>query len=125
MNTQNIKFNDEEQWMVASLRKRERDWRCWGKWLTLLCGVASGLCCLYSVYVLAKLPSEWQFPEARRLAVITSRMFIFLVTVGLGVISVYMISFAIRDWHGNTTRTLLLKLIDYSCQEKISNDRTG
>ena len=98
-----------EHRMVERMRKQERQWR-WARWLTLFMGVfqaATGIAVL--CVIMPRIESGREDMASSALILSLSYPFILLCAGS----ATLFLCLAIRDWHGNTTRTLLLRLLDY------------
>lgn len=105
----------QEQKMVAKLRKKQRMWR-WAKWVILIEGLVLVIVTVCTLIFLASLAN----PEDE------FGIFLFFSSYPVlmfgGAMGGIMVGTAIRDWHGNTTDTLLLKLLDEQAVSKVSVD---
>ena len=104
-----MELTQKEQRMVARLRKQERRWR-WGRWLMLSSGVFhAAVAVVTSCVFLPQIQAESDMANAAfELAVVFPLVLVFSANATL------FLCLAIRDWHGNTTRMLLLKLLETS-----------
>jgi hypothetical protein len=105
-----MQFTPQEIKLVERLRKRER---CWPRTRWVLLAAAAFVFVVYA-YVLAQLVDGLQsntfseIPGAMALIVA-----VFWPKCLLGFcIGFYLVGLAIRDWHGNVERMLLLRLLD-------------
>lgn len=123
MNTQNMKLTAEEQLMVARLRKSVLWWRSWGRWVTLIAWILITIASIVNLCRLSFIAGRLgELGESDRSFRVLRPILIGLTSfdVGIILIAAAMIVVVIQYWHGNPTRTLLLKLIDHCNQEKVS-----
>lgn len=99
--------------MIEQLRKQERQWR-WAKWVLLLGGAFLCGCYLLMLLWVTKAVSVEEFGESAALiyAMVFPKAYVMIAAAAI------LMGWAIRDWRGNTTRTLLLKLIDQCDRER-------
>jgi len=113
-----MKLSEVEQRMIARLRKQQRQWR-WGRWLVLLGGILLLLVAVIRLCILAseiRSANMIKTADVADLALSVAVLFPgFLVDFTIAVALFIMV---IRDWHGNSTRTLLLRLVDNAVQNK-------
>jgi len=94
----------QEQKMIARLRQKQRFWR-WGKWVFLIEGIIVLVTCVFGFTYLAQTPPN-EMPDL-------ILFFLFYpVLLSAAIAGTILLGTAIRDWRGNTTDTLLLKLLD-------------
>jgi hypothetical protein len=118
-----MQFTPRERKLLEKLRKEERLWP-WKRWLGLVMGILlliSVACYGYLLFWLLKVLGP-AHPDSRMVAVIASLMAICAVLL-FAAGSLFCI--AIRDWHGNVNRVLLLKLLEAQEQETSSDSRDG
>src|SRR5512133_3530111 len=114
-----MKLSERELKIVARMRKYERQWR-WGRWMTLFVGV---FCAAASIFWAWVAVSSVQSEETAKAALSVALAFpTELVSLGIGTQCFIM---AIRDWHGNATRSLLLRLIDAADDEQNRKERNA
>jgi hypothetical protein len=113
-----MQFTARQIKSVERLRKRERQWR-WHRWILLGTGIFAWACYGYIVFdLIQQLQSSADANDD-----FMSRMWLFGFAMMwpkclLGfVVGACLIGVAIRDWHGNVNRMLLLKLLDAQQQE--------
>ena len=115
-----MEFNQQERRMVERLRKQERQWR-WARWTTLLVGVFNvGVCVFISFLVLPHVQSEKDMASAALMLAITFPGI--LIFAGSATVC---LALAVRDWHGNTTRMLLLRLVDESAKRSAKDEHAA
>jgi cytochrome bd-type quinol oxidase subunit 2 len=103
-----MNLTEREQQMVARIRKHEIQWR-WARWWALFAGL---FCIAACVFFLCAAVPRVQGADAASGALILAILFpMILVFVGCATTCFVLV---FRDWHGNPTRSLLLKLIDAS-----------
>jgi uncharacterized membrane protein HdeD (DUF308 family) len=104
--------------MIERLRKQEHQWRS-GRWASLVSGIFSaGFCVTIFCMVVSYLQSK--SPDTASSALLLSVSFpIILIFAGHAAVC---LALAIRDWHGNTTRTLLLRLLDEGDKRNKTHD---
>src|SRR2546430_1224046 len=115
-----MELTQQEQRMVERLRKQERQWR-WARWTTLLVGVFSaGVCFFISSLVLPRIQSEKDMASTAFILAITFPAI--LIFAGNATMC---LALAFRDWHGNTARVLMLRLVDESAKRKAKDEHTA
>jgi uncharacterized membrane protein HdeD (DUF308 family) len=115
-----MNFTPQERKMIERLRKQERQWR-WGRWMSLVSGIFSaGICIAIFCMVVTRIQSK--SADIASSALLLSLSFpIILIFTGHATICLLL---AIRDWHGNTARTLLLRLLDECDKRSMTHDDT-
>ena len=101
-------LTDQEKRMIERLRKQQQRWHS-AKWVMLFGGFSLGigylglLCWIWKGILVGEIPNS-----------VKDALLLFypLIIFALGM-AFWMIATAIRDWRGNITRTLLLKLLDH------------
>jgi|SRR6185295_5611189 len=107
-----MKLTRQEQQMVDRLRKQERQWR-WARWTTLVSGIVTGVVAAYIFYLTTS-----QFPsDGDSVSSVVILVLSFIACLMFTAIASFQLVQVFTDWHGNTTRVLLLKLIDESTKE--------
>ena len=105
--------------MVETLRKQDRNWR-FGRWMVLVSGIFSaGLCIAIFCLVVPRIQSKSEDISSAEFMLSFSFPIILLFA---GTASMCL-TLVIRDWHGNTTRTLLIKLLDEQQERGIPDDK--
>ncbi len=105
-----MQFTQREEKLIKRLRKQDRQWSRWQRWVFLVLGVL--LLVVMGPYtstlfsLLNRYEERPDINEVLLIAVLVPKVFINLA-IGLG-----LLVFTLRDWHGNVTRMLLLKLLD-------------
>jgi hypothetical protein len=107
-----VKFTPQELKMVERMRKAERLWPRM-RWVLLIAGT---FCALVHLALL------WQAMDIAQISGLEDTGLLFYSLAYpralLGLLAgAWCIGWAIRDWHGNGNRTLLLRLID-DCQKR-------
>ena len=101
-----LKLNPTEQKMVDAIRRREIKWAL-GRWISLVFGFLL-LACMVGIYIpLLKITASDPYQYLFLWPIIYP---ISMVLCGM---IVWIVIQAVRDWQGNATRTLLLKIIDH------------
>ena len=107
-----MELTEREQRMVQRMRKQERQWR-WAKWAALLAGILSAAGCIFVLCMaMPQVQSEDTASGAFMLAIMFPVVLVFAGTAAM------CLGLVCRDWHGNTTRSLLLRLVDGSAERK-------
>jgi hypothetical protein len=118
-------FTPGEMKLIERLRKQERRWR-WTRWLLLGMGafllVAYGyLACMLYDHSMSSFGSD-RFDTQVALLILALVWPKILMMLGLAGV---FIGWAIRDWHGNVTRMLLLKLLDAHQRPSARDEKTA
>jgi hypothetical protein len=114
-----VHLSEREQQMVTRMRKQECQWR-WAKYGALFAGVVSAVVVVFFLFVaIPRIQSTDSASGGVMMAIIFP---IILVFVGTATICFTLV---IRDWHGNATRSLLLKLIDAETEQDRANDKAA
>ncbi len=117
-----MQLTAREQKMVARLRKAERLWPRW-RWAVLGAGVFAWAVYGYIAFTLA---NRLQSIETDRgnfefnIWLVGFAMMWPKCLIGFA-LGAFLIVLAIKDWHGNTNRVLLLKLLDAQQKQADSN----
>ena len=115
-----MELTQQEQRMVERLRKQERQWR-WARWTTLASGIFSAAVCVYIfLLVLPRVQSEKHMASAAMVAAVT-----FPAVLVFASAATMCLTLVFRDWHGNTTRILLLRLVDESSKRKVLDEHAA
>jgi uncharacterized membrane protein YfcA len=107
-----MEFSKEERRMIERLRKQQRSWRS-GRWFMLGSGVLSlglGVAGLVIVVPFLQRASDAKTESAVAAAFMLALFHpMIMAFICIAVVTLYCV---IRDWQGDSTRTLLLRLID-------------
>ena len=108
-----MQFTAREAKMVARLRKTERLWPR-GRWVLIGAGIFAWAVYGYIAFSISeRLQSVDLGKDSLGYEIWLTGFAMIWPKCLLGfVIGTYLISVAIRDWHGNVNRMLLLKLLD-------------
>ena len=106
----NPEFTSQEQRMIERLRKQERRWPRL-RWVLLAVGVLAIVNVALWGYLLSLLLHGWSSGKADYdmligVAIVFPKLLIHVA------VATWAFSVVIRDWHGNVTRMLLLRLLD-------------
>ncbi len=116
-----MQFTPQEMKLIERLRKKERFWpRTRWVLLGMVVFFLTALC--YMAYFLFHtLDSETFSPADSALvfAIVCSK---FYLMIG---VTVVFLGLAIRDWHGNVHRMLLLRLLDAQQKESARDEKVG
>jgi hypothetical protein len=116
-----MELNQQEQRMVERLRKKKRHWR-WVRWMLLVIGISSAGLCI-AIFYLVVPSAQSQSQDASSSALLLSVSFpIILIFASQATVC---LSPAIRDWHGNATHTLLLRLLDECKKRSVGDDHAA
>jgi hypothetical protein len=115
-----MQFTSKEEKLIRRLRKQDRQWR-WLRWFAVAGGTIGVVNLVLYGWVFFPLVNGLSAPEHPDVNDVLAIAIFFpklLVTVG-----VTTMCFAIswRDWNGNVTRMLLLKLLDAEQRRDESN----
>jgi hypothetical protein len=115
-----MELSHQEQRMIERLRKQERQWH-WARWAALASGILSaGLCGFILCFILPRVQSGTDMAGAAfGLALMFPMVLVFAQIAAIG------LALVIRDWHGNTTRTLLLRLVDDSTKRAAEDEHNA
>ena len=102
-----MKLSAKESRLVERLRKNDRQWR-FTRWLLMIGGVALIIVWAWMLLYVSRSAGAMQ---DKKLEMLVQAMAYPKVLFGM-IIGSLMIGFALRDWYGSPTRTLLLRLLD-------------
>ena len=115
-------FTPAETKLIEGLRKEERQWPLW-RWVFLVVGVLSLVCCVLSGWLLYGIVHEGIPNRLEAMDVFV----IVLMWTKCCMWFVIGVSFVIRacvKWRGDANRTLLLRLLDERQAEEIAGSPT-
>ena len=115
-----MEFTPQEMKLIERLRKEERRWPR-SRWILL--GMAAFILAVYGC-ILAQIIGVLQSGEPRDDATFMVAFFWPKCLVGF-CFAVYFIVWAIRDWHGDVKRMLLLRLLDAQQRETRKDDHAA
>ena len=116
-----MQFTPQEMKLIERLRKQERRWPR-TRWILL--GMAVFIFAVYgyvAYFLFGTLDSQTFSPADSALLFAFFWPKLLLMTVMAGV----FIALAVRDWHGNVHRMLLLRLLDSHQKEAGRNEKVG
>ena len=102
-----MQLTPQDMKLMERLRKKERQWPR-DRWILLVVGIFVLAC--YS-YILVSIYSRLDFQNLKSLDVLLFAQFWPQCLLMFG-LATYIVVWAIRDWHGNANRRLLLRLLD-------------
>jgi len=108
-----MQFTPKDMKLVERLRKQERRWPR-DRWILLLVGIFALAC--YG-YILISMYYRLDFQNLQPAEVLLFAVF-WPKCLIMFLFGTYFIVWAIRDWHGNANRKLLLKLLN----DKLTDD---
>jgi hypothetical protein len=108
-----MKLSDTEKAMIHKLRRAERNWQCFGRWLFFFFGIIYGVLFFWLLSLLI---------NARRPLNQTERLFLSMLIPMSVSLCFGCIAGSLSYWEGNPTRCLLLKAIDHLNQQDPKGD---
>src|SRR5882672_2953794 len=102
-----MQLTPQESKLADRLRRRDRRWPR-DRWILLVVGVFVLLC---YAYILASAYRQFDFQNLQSADILLFAM-IWPKCLMMFLFGAYFIAWAIRDWHGNANRKLLLRLLD-------------
>jgi hypothetical protein len=105
-----MQLTHHERRLVEKLKKRERQWP-WMRWVFLLGGVLLCLDLAFYGFLLGALLHDLDFGHPTLEAILKIAVLWPKCLVELA-IAVGVLGIAVRDWHGNANRMLLLRLLE-------------
>lgn len=107
-----MELSQEERRIVERLRKQEQSWR-WGRWMMLFVGLFSlGLSVTGLVIVIPFLQRASDTKAESAVAAAFMLALLHPAILGFACVGIVALFWTIRDWRGNSTRILLLRLLD-------------
>jgi hypothetical protein len=116
-----MEFTPQETKLIARLRKQQRQW-AWARWVCLGFGLASVVLCAMFGFLLHSLVSGpiGEHPDGM------SVLYIVLIWTKCCIYFGFALCFlimALTKWHGDASKTLLLKLLDAQEHQLTSGSR--
>ncbi len=106
----NLEFTPQERKMIERLRTQERLWPRL-RWFCLVAGTLALVNVGMWGYMLLALLHNLGDSKPDYVAMVNASLIFPKVLIHIG-IATWCITIAIRDWHGNVNRMLLLRLLD-------------